>query len=194
MTSIVDLSARPGGDFGDLLMAWADLDTRPQVRVLADLWILWANKSACAAFAKAGGITQHDGLLAMSAAVDTSTLAEFLRDAEVDGSYSCLRRKDGNGHFILKARRLTKHDGMMVIALVFHGAPAWIVCRLGPASRTLTNGPRPRARWLWPSSTARPPKASASGSESRLRLCAHPHFETHASSWESVRASRCFGG
>jgi hypothetical protein len=46
MTSTVDLSARPGGDVGDLLVAWADLDTRPQVLVQADFPILWANKAA----------------------------------------------------------------------------------------------------------------------------------------------------
>lgn len=90
----------------DLALAWLDLDPQPRLICTRALDLVWANTAAHEALDGDGDLDLRNGVIAARERVHQSALCAFVKGCEAMLSTLALPAPDGDGHLLLRGRRL----------------------------------------------------------------------------------------
>jgi DNA-binding CsgD family transcriptional regulator len=90
----------------DLALAWLDLDSQPRLICTRALELTWANGAAREALVGGGDLDLRDGVIAARERAHQSALSAFVKGCEAMLSTLALPVPDGDGHLLLRGRRL----------------------------------------------------------------------------------------
>ncbi|MBX3561921.1 MAG: helix-turn-helix transcriptional regulator [Sphingomonas sp.] len=94
-----------------LALAWMECEEQPRLICTDDLLLVWANAAARTEFAQGTDLELKDGLLVVHERAHQAELAAFVKQCDGAISTLALSTRDGDGHLLLRARRIAAESG-----------------------------------------------------------------------------------
>lgn len=119
MDEHLDTSLSSAARAPDLALAWLDLEPQPRLICTRTLELVWANDAAREALAGDGDLDLRDGVVVARERIHRSALCAFVEGCEAMLSTLALPAPDGDGHLLLRGRRLDAQGSAEFVGLTF---------------------------------------------------------------------------
>ncbi len=102
-----------------LALAWMEADAQPRIICTTALELVWANSAARNPSVNGGELDLKDGAIALRERTAQAGFCAFVKACGPVLTTLALPRETGNGHLLLRGRRIGEEDGYGLVGLTF---------------------------------------------------------------------------
>lgn len=102
-----------------LALAWMEAEAQPRIICTTALDLVWANSAARKTSAAGGELELKDGAIALRERAAHAEFCAFVKACGPALSTLALPREGGDGHLLLRGRRIGEEDGRGLVGLTF---------------------------------------------------------------------------
>jgi DNA-binding CsgD family transcriptional regulator len=118
--------AQVAAPFSALALNWLETEPAPLLICTDGLALVWMNAAARAALARGGDLEVKDGAVMTRERAHQAELCDFVKECGPRLSTLALPGRDGDGHLLLRGRRVNAGNGDSAVGLTFlHSGPGF---------------------------------------------------------------------